>query len=1088
MIQQAFLCLFMVLSTHGYNLDYEYAVVKKGSTDGELFGFSVLQHKENKNNWMLVGAPKGSNQFLRGQDQESGTVFKCNATSPTLECTQQVPFDEASSSGVESKKDQWLGVSLTSGGNDDAVMSCGHRYNYHGSSSKSYSLLIGQCYTVEDNLEFGSGAFSPCKEPLKPFLGGGSTKTPNYQNYGQCLSGLGTGIQKSDGDESDILIGALGALSLTGRIFKERSDNTNPKWGPTNNEAKFQDSYFGYAVAMGKFTVNQGEVAVGGPRHESHGKVLIYKNNAFKDISSEPAFDEKIIQVPSADYEDAEVQIASGFGIALTAIDIDHDGFDELIVGAPFYADKKKPNMGRVYVFGLKDNKFALKKSFYGGKEAYSSFGYSVANVGDLNLDGYDDLVVGAPHREDNKGVVFIYEGTNIGLAAEPQIIKAEEVVSTLASAGTLTLGGFGRSVAGGLDLDNNGYKDVLIGAYSTDHAVLLRSRPIISPHTTLQFDPPQIDPREENKNCDKGGPTKTVCFNVKLCHNITGQEFSKTTIKSVNMKFTLTADAGRPNDPRVFITDKSNVLEFIAPSYSNEIKCYEIKDMYLEFGPDGTIAEYPDVKFTVAYSIPYDEAAGSPKPVRTDVSVASLDAYPILHKKFKDGHAIDAGLEGTQLTFKRECTQCIPDLKVTSAQSVYSLRYRGTEFEFNITIENNGKDPAYAVDLAFDAPESMKVALVREVGSTKGRDCSNNTCLNIIPKLPSNSKKHFLISLNTEKYLPEHSNTAIIKVSSINDEQPATLADNEKKISFDIKVVADISLIGGKSTQSVAYTGKIKGEKAMEGFDDIGQEVEHKFAVRNRGPDLLPSAILTINWPALTLSGKHLLYLIDVTKSPRMVCEQIPVNTAEITSRARRDFVLPVGGKLIARVRRQADNTDNNSTTTPTPTTDGGDGGTGGINVVPVSKPREGITLSCPDKTAICQTIRCEITNLPSKISEQIVFRSRLWEPSLLLDYYGEVLTIVSNGKVELGQNISYITDPDPNNNYNDVYTIINPVLVKAKSKIAVWIIALAVVAGIILLALLVFGLFKLGFFKRNRKPEYYGQKKEQEKSLLKK
>lgn len=28
-------------------------------------------------------------------------------------------------------------------------------------------------------------------------LGGGSTKTPNYQNYGQCLSGLGTGIQKS---------------------------------------------------------------------------------------------------------------------------------------------------------------------------------------------------------------------------------------------------------------------------------------------------------------------------------------------------------------------------------------------------------------------------------------------------------------------------------------------------------------------------------------------------------------------------------------------------------------------------------------------------------------------------------------------------------------------------------------------------------------------------------------------------------------------------------------------------------------------------------------------------------------------------
>ena len=44
---------------------------------------------------MLVGAPKGSNQFLNVKDQESGTVFKCNATSPALDCTQQVPFDEA---------------------------------------------------------------------------------------------------------------------------------------------------------------------------------------------------------------------------------------------------------------------------------------------------------------------------------------------------------------------------------------------------------------------------------------------------------------------------------------------------------------------------------------------------------------------------------------------------------------------------------------------------------------------------------------------------------------------------------------------------------------------------------------------------------------------------------------------------------------------------------------------------------------------------------------------------------------------------------------------------------------------------------
>lgn len=67
---------------------------------------------------------------------------------------------------------------------------------------------------------------------------------------------------------------------------------------------------------------------------------------------------------------------------------------------------------------------------------------------------------------------------------------------------------------------------------------------------------------------------------------------------------------------------------------------------------------------------------------------------------------------------------------------------------------------------------------------------------------------------------------------NSINNETQATLADNTKVITFDIKVVADIALVIGKSTPQVAYTGKIKGEKAMIDMDDIGTEVEYRFAV----------------------------------------------------------------------------------------------------------------------------------------------------------------------------------------------------------------------------------------------------------------
>ena len=79
----------------------------------------------------------------------------------------------------------------------------------------------------------------------------------------------------------------------------------------------------------------------------------------------------------------------------------------------------------------------------------------------------------------------------------------------------------------------------------------------------------------------------------------------------------------------------------------------------------------------------------------------------------------------------------------------------------------------------------------------------------------------------------------------SINDEQQETLADNTKVITFDIKVVADIALVVGKSTPQVAYTGKIKGEYAMLDMDDIGTEVEHLFAVSVEIFDLFFSYIL---------------------------------------------------------------------------------------------------------------------------------------------------------------------------------------------------------------------------------------------------
>ena len=47
---------------------------------------------------MLVGAPKANSSFINkanSKDKQSGTVFKCDVASPSLDCDEQVPFDES---------------------------------------------------------------------------------------------------------------------------------------------------------------------------------------------------------------------------------------------------------------------------------------------------------------------------------------------------------------------------------------------------------------------------------------------------------------------------------------------------------------------------------------------------------------------------------------------------------------------------------------------------------------------------------------------------------------------------------------------------------------------------------------------------------------------------------------------------------------------------------------------------------------------------------------------------------------------------------------------------------------------------------
>jgi uncharacterized protein (TIGR03382 family) len=88
------------------------------------------------------------------------------------------------------------------------------------------------------------------------------------------------------------------------------------------------------------------------------------------------------------------------------------------------------------------------------GPATSSHFGYAVSSAGDVNADGYDDVIVGAYAVSANTGRAYVFHGSASGLSST--------ATTTLAGASGYYL--CGATVAGGGDLDGDGYDDVAIG------------------------------------------------------------------------------------------------------------------------------------------------------------------------------------------------------------------------------------------------------------------------------------------------------------------------------------------------------------------------------------------------------------------------------------------------------------------------------------------------------------------------------------------------------------------------------------------------------------------------------------------------
>lgn len=149
---------------------------------------------------------------------------------------------------------------------------------------------------------------------------------------------------------------------------------------------------------------------------------------------------------------------ANSFGVSLaSAGDVNGDGYDDVIAGAVGYGDFR----GRAYLYagglaGLSTNPVWIAT----GESAYSSLGRSVAGAGDVNGDGYSDVLAGAPGYSESTGRVYLYAGGPGGLGAGPVMVLTGEKRQS----------DFGWAVAGAGDINGDGYDDVIVGADRFDN------------------------------------------------------------------------------------------------------------------------------------------------------------------------------------------------------------------------------------------------------------------------------------------------------------------------------------------------------------------------------------------------------------------------------------------------------------------------------------------------------------------------------------------------------------------------------------------------------------------------------------------
>ncbi|XP_016055282.1 PREDICTED: integrin alpha-2 [Miniopterus natalensis] len=620
--------------------------------------------------------------------------------------------------------------------------------------------------------------------------------------------------------ENDVLmLGAVGAYDWSGTVVHQTS-HRHLIFSKQAFDQILQDrnhsSYLGYSVAA--ISTGKGvHFVAGAPRANYTGQIVLYSVNENGNVT--------IIQAHRGD------QIGSYFGSVLCAVDVDKDTVtDVLLVGAPTYMNDLKKEEGRVYLFTI--TKGILNwHQFLEGPEGVENarFGSAIAALADINMDGFNDVIVGSPLEHQNSGAVYIYNG-------HQGTIRTKYSQKILGSDGAFRsrLQYFGRSLDGYGDLNGDSITDVSVGAFG--QVVQLWSQSIADVSVDASFTPEKITLSDKNAEV-----RLRLCFRAK---------FRPATPRSrVAITYNITIDADLYSSR---VTSRGLFQE-------NGERCLQ-KDAIV--GQGQTCSE-----FFIHIQEPSDVV--SPLDLCLNISLANPGTSPALE-------AYSEPAQVFSIPFHKDCGDdgvCISDLvlqvqQLPAAQEhPFIVSNQNKRLTFLVTLKNR-RESAYNTGLVVDFSENLFFAswsmpvdgtevTCQVASSQKAVACDVG-----YPALKTEQQVTF--SINFDFNLQNLQNQASVSFRALSESNEANPADNSANFTVPLRYDAEIHIARSTNINFYEVSADENVPSVVHNFEDIGPQFVFSIKVTT-GNIPVSMASITIHIPQYTKEKNPLMYLTGV-------------------------------------------------------------------------------------------------------------------------------------------------------------------------------------------------------------------------------